>query len=102
LRAGLIAFSCTQCELAPYTKDSLGCENTTQTPAAWLDEDEEWHNCPIKFVSQSVIDFMEKYDSYKNKMATPPDFENQSAKFNSAVRIFESYLSKYNEMKQGK
>lgn len=102
MRSGLIGFSCDICRDAPFTKDNLGCENPTQTPAAWLDENEEWYNCPLKFIPMSVIDFLEKYDAYKNSIASPPDFENQSAKFIIAVRYFENHINKYNRIKQGK
>ena len=98
----MIGFSCSKCRDAPYIKESLGCDGPTQTPAAWLDEEEQWYNCPIKFINQSSLDFIEKYDAYKNKMATPPDYEKQSARFNMAIRFFESELSRFIEMKQGK
>jgi hypothetical protein len=102
LRSGLISFDCKKCLNAPYIKENLGCESPTQTPAAWLDENEEWFNCPIRFINKSTLDFIEKYDAYRNKMATPPDFDKQSARFNIAVKYFESELSRFIEMKQGK
>lgn len=67
----------------------------------WLDADEDWYNCPLKFVNNSIYDFIMKYDSYKNGTATPPDFEMQSARFNQAVRFFDSKVSEFIEMKKG-
>jgi len=66
-----------------------------------LDQDEEWYSCPLKFINQSCYDFLDKFDSYKNQMSTPPDFESQSYKFNTGVKAFEYYLNKYTSMKQG-
>jgi hypothetical protein len=97
----LISFSCDKCEKAEYIKESLGCEQPTKTPSFWLEDKEEWWNCPRKFINQSVSDFLEKYDAYNKKLATPPDFDLQSARFNIAVKVFESYLVKFIAMKKG-
>lgn len=113
MRSGLIAFSCERCqaasiqdnngnEISNYIKESLGCEHPTQTPATWLDENEEWFNCPIQFISQSVFAFFEKYDSFKNGLSMPLNYEDQIGKFNLAVKSFEYYLNKFTEQKQGK
>ena len=102
LRSGLISFSCDKCLDAPYIKDTLGCDGPTQAPARWLDENEEWFNCPIKFIKQDALDFLDKFDSYKNNISTPPDYENQAARFLEAVGYFNSCVNRYTEIKQGK
>lgn len=101
LRSGLISFSCEKCQSAPYIRDTLGCEKPTQEPAHWLDENEAWYSCPIQFITQGCCEFMEKYDSYKSQLSTPPNYEKQSAKFIEGVKYYEHCLRKYTEMKQG-
>jgi hypothetical protein len=83
-------------------KLTLGCETPTQAPSEWLDEKEEWFNCPINFISGDCMNFLSKYDAYKNHFATPPDYEKQNAVFNEAVKYFESQVSHFTEMKTGK
>ena len=100
LRAGLISFSCSKCKSAPYIKDTLGCDKPMETAATWLGEEDEFYNCPIKFITENTGQFFEKYDSYKNGIATPPDYEKQSAKFFIALRTFEYYLDKFITMLQ--
>ena len=83
-------------------KKTLGCEEPTQAPAEWLDEDELWFNCPINFINETAMSFLSKYDAYKNHMATPPDVDQQSAAYFEAVLYFESQLSHFVEIKTGK
>ena len=96
----MIAFSCDKCKEAPYIRDSLGCERPLVTAATWWEED-EFYNCPIRFIMQSTYEVIEKIDSYKNGLSTPPDFERHSAKFLLAVKTFENHLSKFNAIKKG-
>jgi hypothetical protein len=101
LRSGLVSFSCEKCQTSPYVKDNLGCEKPTQVPARWFEDDEEWFNCPMQFIPRSCYEFVEKYDAYKGQIASPPDFENQAAKFNAGVKAYEYYLGKFMAQKQG-
>jgi hypothetical protein len=101
LRSGLISFSCDKCLDAPYIKENLGCDQPTQTPARWLDEDEEWYNCPMRFIPSSVVSFILEYDSYKDKWSTPPRYGDFGAKFLQAKIYLENCLNKYTAMKQG-
>lgn len=102
MRAGLIAFSCEQCEAAPYIKEVNGCDKPTEAPACWLGEEDKFYNCPIRFILQSVYELVEKMDSYKARLSTPPAFENQSARFLLGVKVYEHYYSKFILLKQGK
>ena len=97
----MISFSCDKCAEAPYIKDSLGCEKPLETAAAWLGEGELFYSCPIKFILPNTYELIEKMDSYKNGIATPPDFEKQSAKFLSGVKAYNYYLAKSNAIKKG-
>ena len=44
---------------------------------------------------------IEKHDSYKSGLATPPDYERQSAKFLSGVRLFDHYVNYFTQLKKG-
>jgi hypothetical protein len=72
-----------------------------ETAATWLGPEDEFYNCPIQFVMQSSYEFLEKLDSYRSGVSTPPDFERHSAKFLIGVKVFESYLRYFTEMKKG-
>lgn len=50
---------------------------------------------------QNTHELLDKMDSYTNRLATPPDYEKQSAKFLLGVRIFKEYCSEFVEMKRG-
>jgi len=113
LRSGLLGYSCDTCNEglteeqkqdpdASYIKVSRGCEKPTQMPSTIrLDPDEEWYNCPLRFISQSVHDFLGKYDAYKKGLSTPPDYDDQAQKFIEAVNVFEYYIGKYVNAKKG-
>jgi len=79
----------------------MGCEKPLETAATWLGEEDEFYNCPVRFITTSTRDFLEKYDSYRSRMATPPDFEKQSANFISAIGIFERSVDKFLKLKKG-
>lgn len=101
MRSGLISFSCGKCQAAPYIKDTLGCEEPTQTPAFWFEKDEEWFNCPLKFITEEVLDFLNEYDSLKTNLARPKEYGEQSSKFYEAVRVLENNISKFVKEKEG-
>jgi hypothetical protein len=101
LRCGLIGFSCEKCNEAPYIKDTLGCDKPMEIAATWLGPDEEFYNCPIRFIMQNSCELLEKMDSYKTGLSTPPDFENHSAKFLLGVKVFDHYYRKLDALKKG-
>jgi hypothetical protein len=108
LRSGLIGMSCGGCrdtlqegETDGYVQKSFGCNEPLQVPATWFGEEEQFFNCPMKFITSGCVDFLEKYDSYKKGFATPPDYEKQAAKFWEGVRSFESNMNKCMAMKKG-
>jgi hypothetical protein len=98
LRSGLLGFDCSVCQDAPYIKEARGCEKPLSVPMILMEADEEWYNCPLQFVSVGVEEFVGKYNSYKAGLATPPDFDFQSAKFIEGVHFFDHWTKKYSEM----
>lgn len=72
-----------------------------EVAAHWLGEEDDFYNCPIKFIIVNTYELIEKMNSYENRLSSPPDFERHSAKFLLGVRIFKSYLAKFNAMKKG-
>ena len=69
--------------------------------ATWLGTDDEFYNCPIRFLMPSVIEFVDKMDSYKSKLSTPPDYEKHSSKFLVGVKAYEHYYHKFDSLKKG-
>lgn len=101
IRVGLISFSCSKCQEAPYIKDTLGCEKPLEVAAKWLGEEDEFYNCPVMFIMSNTYELLEKMDNYKNGLSTPPDYEMQSAKFLCGVRLLDSYIAKFTSIKKG-
>jgi hypothetical protein len=111
LKSGIIGYSCSVCEegltneqkndpnFHNYKKEVRGCDRPTQTPLELLETDEEWYNCPIKFVSKAVNEFYDKMQSYQDGLSTPPDFDQQSYKFNDALKLYKYYLGIFLERK---
>ena len=100
-RAGLISFSCSKCQEAPYIKDTLGCDKPLEVAARWLGEEDEFFNCPVRFIMENSYELLEKMDGYKNNLFAPLGYEKQSAKFVVGVRILDNYIAKFSEMKRG-
>jgi hypothetical protein len=50
----------------------------------------------------STYEMIEKLDTYKAGLATPPNYEGQSAKFLAGVRLFDHYVNYFTQLKQGK
>jgi hypothetical protein len=111
IRAGVISFSCEKCISADvikdekvvdnYIKKAQGCIEPLEKPARWIDEDEDWYNCPVRFICRSASDFLEEYNAYKKQIATPPVFGSHSAKFLEAVWVFEGMIAKFHEEQKG-
>ena len=83
-------------------KESLGCEDPLDTPREWIDENEKWYNCPVRFICRSASDFLDEYNAYKRQIATPPIYGEHSAKFLEALWLFESFINKFIEEKKGR
>jgi hypothetical protein len=51
---------------------------------------------------ESTCEMIAKLDSYKNGLATPPDYERQSAKFLCGVSLLNYWINHFTLLKQGK
>lgn len=96
----MIAFDCSKCQ--PEDQEFLGCEKPTLEPAWYFSKEEEWYNCPRKFVMDSTIDFIKEYDALKNNIAAPEKFNEQSAKFIEAIEVFEYWFITLKKLNEGK
>jgi hypothetical protein len=94
--------NCESCKVSPELKEAFGCDKPTQDPSQWLDEDGQWFNCPIKFVSDDSKEFIQEYDSYKDNGSMPLKYNEQSHKYLEAKRTYEFFEQKYREIKNGK
>jgi len=76
-------------------RDAWGCENPA--PAAVWEGPElgEFFNCPLKFVSETVVDWYEEYSYYQDFAGAAPPFFKQSAKFIEAVKIYKTAHNEY-------
>ncbi|MDR2728507.1 MAG: hypothetical protein LBB56_05185 [Chitinispirillales bacterium] len=76
-------------------REEWGCED--RAPAAVWEEPElgEFFNCPLKFISETVVDWYEEYSYYQDFAGAAPAFLKQSAKFIEAARIYKTALNEY-------
>jgi hypothetical protein len=79
----------------------MGCKKPLEIAAKWLEDEEEFFNCPMQFITVGTCDFLEKYDCYKKGTATPPDYERQSANFITAAGLLERSIDKFLKLKKG-
>lgn len=118
VHAGFIPFNCEICtqDLAEIQLQEIetgqnlhaqslraqwGCEEPTQTPV-WVDEDEgeEYYNCPLRFISDAVVDWYGYHSYYQSYAGTAPKYEDMPARFLEAVGYYENQLRLFMEMKQ--
>ncbi|MDR0307632.1 MAG: hypothetical protein LBI42_12460 [Chitinispirillales bacterium] len=87
-------------------RESWGCDKPA--PAAVWEDPElgEFFNCPLKFISETVVDWYEEYSYNQDFSAAAPAFLKQSAKFAEACRLyktaFNEYLAKASKKKTAK
>ena len=78
-------------------RESWGCEKPA--PAVVWEDPElgEFFNCPLKFISETVVDWYEEYSYNQDFGAAAPAFLKQSAKFVEAVRLYKTAFGEYLE-----
>ena len=86
IHAGLVTFDCSQC-------GRLGCEEPTQL-AVWDDGEDEFFNCPIRFISDEIYFW---YDKYKH--GTRLEYEELNCRYSEAVNYYEYQLQRYKNAK---
>ena len=88
-------------------RDAWGCEKRTlmNEPTLAYQSDKErvlYWNCPIRFITPSVIGFLDEYMYYKNLQSAPPiSFEDLDPRFREAVKRYESFRAEGARMKHG-
>jgi hypothetical protein len=90
-----LGFDCQQCRNDPELKETWGCEKPKQVAVWQDDEDNEFYNCPLRFVPQTVYDWFYEYEYYQLFQGSAPAFEKQAAKFYDAARVYKMTLLKY-------
>jgi len=64
----------------------------------WRDIDgDDYYNCPIRFIPDSVYAWYEEYSYYKSFESAPGAYHEMTAKWLEAMHVYQSYLSKYTE-----
>jgi hypothetical protein len=87
--------NCGICSESPQWKVDWGCESPVETPV-WVDEEtgDEYHMCPIRYVSQTILDWYEEY-AYCTKFHLAEKFNDQCSAWIDAATLYESELSTY-------
>ena len=101
VHANAIPMQCEMCLHDPELKKEWGCDEPKQI-AVWVDNEEnEYFNCPLKFIPENVLQWYEEY-SYQKEFGGALSYRKQSRKFIDAIRIYNSAFCSYkqNESKQ--
>lgn len=85
-----------RCQCDPALKEMWGCEKSTQA-AVWIDcDDNEYYICPIRLLTEDIIEWYNSYVYYQD-MGGAPKYEDQGARYIEAYKTYKYYLQHYTE-----
>ena len=85
-----------KCQCDPDMKKMWGCEGSTQD-AVWIDvEDDEYFICPMRLLTNDIIDWYDAYTYYQEHSGSPT-YDLQSGKYIEAWKLYRYYLNHYTE-----
>lgn len=94
VHAGILTISCSDCQDAPWFRESQGCEEPTQTPV-WEDgDDNEYYNCPIRWLTSDIAEWYQQY-SYDIEFHCGLTYDQQSIRYTEAWQIYKQHLNRF-------
>lgn len=97
IRSGKLQLNCNDCQGDPDTKKNWGCDSSTQF-AVWADNENEFYNCPLKFITPEHYDFLEEYD-FNNRHNVSIDIKNVPCRYLEAEKYLSTMTSWYSSAK---
>jgi hypothetical protein len=99
-------YRCGECKSNPNLKAAWGCENESRMaePTFVDDDGNKYWNCPVRYIPDSIINFLREYDYYKRfPSALSIGYAAMSPRFKAAMEIYEAeYLANMKELQHGK
>jgi len=94
LHAGVLPMSCKACQCDPSLCEEWGCEEPTYN-AAWVDDEteDEYHTCPLRFISRNVYGWYREYSYNKELPGTAVQFGSRPARWIDAMEVYSSALN---------
>jgi hypothetical protein len=93
----MLGINCSDCEDDPELKALYGCEEPTQV-AVWEDEVEnEFYNCPLRWLTEAVLDWYELY-AYDMEFHKGLSYDRQSNRYIEAWKVYRLFSSKFSLM----
>ena len=94
--AGALPMAASKCQCDPELKKAWGCEGSTQG-VVWIDcDDTEYYLCPIRVINENTMDWYESYAYYQDHGGAP-GYDDQSAKYVEAWKVYKHYYNHYTE-----
>jgi len=78
---------CRACQSDPSLKKLWGCDEPTQD-AVWATDEEEFYNCPLRWISEQIIDWYEEYSYYTEFPGAAPIFGNMIPGWTEALQYY--------------
>lgn len=88
-------------------RDEWGCERraTVAEPTLAYQSDKEtvqYWNCPVRFIPNSILSFLNEFMYYKNMNTAPPiAYRDLCPKYREAAKMYESFRAEGMRMKHG-
>jgi hypothetical protein len=89
---GLEAFDCSTCTL--QDKRNCECDGAKTDGVFYHELLGELTACPLRYISQAVVDFFDQYDYYEKYPSSAPSYYEQNPRFWQAVKHYESIKTK--------
>jgi len=78
--------------MEPGIKWLCGCEEPTQM-AVWEDDDDEFYNCPLRFITDQTAEWYKEYAYYQDFPGAAPAYRQMPAKFLEAISYYKGALA---------
>lgn len=84
---------CEDCQSDPAQKEYWGCDGNSRVK--WMDlySCDVFHCCPIRFISPSVIRFVDEYEYTKQFPGTARKYREQTQKYIDGITYYEAALA---------
>jgi hypothetical protein len=93
----LISFDCNECKKFPELRKQLSCDAPSQD-AVWEDGENEFFNCPVRFISQAVSDWYNEH-AYNDRYKSARMYEKQAETYIEALDYYDRCMGKFKAIK---
>ena len=87
----LDSFQCWDCTEDMREQRNCACNDNDDKPVFYYPEVGEYYACPLKFISESILEFIDRYDFYEKYPTSAPSYEEVNPRFWEALKFYESF-----------